>query len=220
MMSNTLERYFRDTVVVPGEEADRDGFTETERAFLEKYLGVEYESALEAGGLSVPARVESVSAPARDHGAADGPMAQETARIEAGMRTASLLQLVGFVVGGQDFAVPIELVQEVIRGAAPTKLPAAPSYLAGIMNLRGRVTPLVKLGSLLGIPGQAGDEGRFVIVCRAGGMHLGLMVGAIAACPGLGGYGGMGHRDPGRGGGAVPGGPAQARGQADQDHLH
>ncbi len=180
-MSKKLERYFKDSVVVPGEKDARDGFTESERAFLEKYLGMEYESALDATGLSVPAKVETVSGPAPGGDSTGEPFPPGTARFEAGMRQAADLQLVGFVVGGQDYAVPIEQVQEVIRGATPTKLPAAPSYLAGIMNLRGRVTPLVRLGALLDVPGDGPDEDRFVIVCRAGGMHLGLMVGAIAA---------------------------------------
>ncbi len=180
-MSKKLEKYFKENVIVPGEEGAREDFTESERAFLEKYLGVGYESALDAQGLSVPARVETVAAMGPDSGQDDALGEETTARFEAGLRSAELLQLVGFVVGGQDFAVPIELVQEVIRGAAPTKLPTAPSYLAGIMNLRGRVTPLVRLGCLLDVAEGARDEERFIIVCRAGGMHLGLMVGAIAA---------------------------------------
>ncbi|NDY57603.1 purine-binding chemotaxis protein CheW [Desulfovibrio sulfodismutans] len=186
-MSKKLEEYFKNAVVVPGEEAAREGFTEPERAFLEKYLGVEYEAALEAKGLSRPARVETVSSPgagAQAPGVAASdhmPDMGETARFEAGLRDAQELQLVGFSVAGQDFAVPIELVQEVLRGAAPTKIPAAPPYLAGIMNLRGRVTPLVNLGTILDIGCDACDQGRFVIVCRAAGMRLGLMVEAMAA---------------------------------------
>jgi purine-binding chemotaxis protein CheW len=182
-MSKKLENYFRDNVVVPGEEISREGFTESERAFLEKYLGVEYESALEAKGLSRPARVETVSGGPGPAGDAAGEACpdRDAARVEAGMRDAQELQLVGFRAGGQDFAVPIELVQEVIRGVAPTKLPTAPPYLAGIMNLRGRVTPLVKLGSLLDLDGDGPGQERFVIVCRAGGMRLGLLVEAMAA---------------------------------------
>jgi len=189
-MSKKLEEYFRDNVVVPGEEASREGFTESERAFLEKYLGVEYESALEAKGLARPARVEAVmggSAAGGGAGAADASPDRDAARFEAGMRDAPELQLVGFSVSGQDFAVPIELVQEVIRGVAATKLPSAPGHLAGIMNLRGRVTPLVKLSLLLDLGTDSPEQGRFVIVCRAGGMRLGLLVESMAAM----------HRAPG-----------------------
>lgn len=184
-MSKRLENYFRDNVVVPGEEPAREGFTESERAFLEKYLGVEYESALQAGGLTRPARVETVAGGGPETGIGDAASEHgtqgELARFEADMRQAAELQLVGFSVAGQDFAVPIELVQEVIRGVAPTRLPSAPEHLAGIMNLRGRVTPLLRLGLLLGLDGDSPDQGRFVIVCRAGGMRLGLLVDAMAA---------------------------------------
>eukprot|EP00831_Metopus_contortus_P032737 TRINITY_DN26389_c0_g1_i1.p6 TRINITY_DN26389_c0_g1~~TRINITY_DN26389_c0_g1_i1.p6 ORF type:complete len:116 (-),score=29.22 TRINITY_DN26389_c0_g1_i1:414-761(-) len=50
--------------------------------------------------------------------------------------------------------------------------------MAGIVNLRGRVTPLVKLNSLIGAQG-AEDGGGFIVVCRRKGLQLGLMIDKV-----------------------------------------
>jgi len=89
------------------------------------------------------------------------------------------LRLVSFHISDQVFAVPIMLVQEVLRAVPATKLPAAPPFLAGVTNLRGRVTPLVDLARLLGIPVGQDHEDKFLIVCRVHDMQIGLLVRAI-----------------------------------------
>lgn len=68
------------------------------------------------------------------------------------------LLMVGFFLDRQEFVVPTLTVQEVIRFVAPTRLPAAPRFVAGVINLRGRVTPLVRLRDLLDIPANEGGE--------------------------------------------------------------
>lgn len=197
-MSTALERYFEQQVSLP--EETPGPFTPTERAFLERYLGADFEAAAD-GVLPRPARVQSVTgsladapatpgtpgtsaapAVAEAPGADAGPEAADAAEdgLEATLREARELKLVGFRVGGQELAVPIAQVQEVIRSVSATKLPAAPPHILGIMNLRGRVVPLLSMVSLLGLPDQAGED-RFIIVCRRHDMLLGLVVGAIAA---------------------------------------
>jgi len=86
---------------------------------------------------------------------------------------------VGFRVGGQELAVPIAQVQEVIRAVPVTRIPAAPAHVLGIMNLRGRVVPMLDMASLLGL--AAVGENRFIVVCRRHDMLLGLLVESIAA---------------------------------------
>jgi len=178
-MSKTLETYFQDAVVPPGDEANAGAMTDSERAFLEKYMGVDYENALAEKGLTRPAVVESVTGP-MGAAAADGLLPEEPEEnLEARLREAAELQLVIFFVEGQEFAVPIDQVQEVIRAVTATKLPAAPYFIAGVMNLRGRVTPLVDMAALLGLP-PGDDKSAFTIICRHKGLSLGLMVRRIA----------------------------------------
>lgn len=201
-MSTALERYFEQQVTLPEEKPG--AFTPTERAFLERYLGTEFESADGGAALPRPARVESVTGPLAATPAAPeasapvapaGPGQTATPSVpeaaapawdaaedglEAALREARELKLVGFRVGGQELAVPIAQVQEVIRSLSATKLPAAPAHILGIVNLRGRVVPLLSMASLLGLPDREGED-RFIIVCRRHDMLLGLVVGAIAA---------------------------------------
>ena len=184
-MTTALEHYFEERVTLP--DAGSPGeFTPTERAFLERYMGTDFETALAREGLARPAAVSSVAAPLRETPPAVAASAASAARpaaaadegIEADLRQAKELKLVGFRVGGQDLAVPIAQVQEVIRAVPATKLPTAPAHILGIMNLRGRVVPLLDMDTLLDLADREG-EGRFIIVCRRHDMLLGLMVNTI-----------------------------------------
>ena len=178
MTQRSPEEYFRQHDF--GSEAATGGggeFTAAERAFMQKYLGVEEGDILRRIGID-PARAGAA-------GVAAG-LEDEAETLEARLRREPVLQMVGFFLGAQEFAVPTEAVQEVIKFSTPTRLPAAPSFVAGIVNLRGRVTPLVRLRELLGVyegggenaagAGGIGGEDKFIIVCRRRGLQMGMMI--------------------------------------------
>lgn len=58
---------------------------------------------------------------------------------------ASNLQIVGFRIGKEMFGVPIALVHEIVRVPEVTAVPEAPEYVEGVINLRGRIVPVVDL---------------------------------------------------------------------------
>ena len=58
-----------------------------------------------------------------------------------------LLQLVTFGIGEEEFGIDILKVQEIIRTMAITKVPNSPSYVEGVINLRGKVIPVIDLRS-------------------------------------------------------------------------
>ncbi|MFU2209655.1 chemotaxis protein CheW [Solidesulfovibrio sp. C21] len=184
-MSGSLEEYFKDHVTLP--EKGQEAFSDTERAFLARYMGEDFEAALSRQGLDRPARVETVAgALSPGPGGETGPApeaaasAEDTdAALEAGLRQAETLKLVGFRLAGQELAVPIAQVQEVLRAMPVTRLPAAPPQILGILNLRGRVVPMVDLAAITELSGPRG-ENRFIIVCRCRGMLVGLMVEALS----------------------------------------
>jgi purine-binding chemotaxis protein CheW len=66
-------------------------------------------------------------------------------------------------------------VSEVLRYVPPVLLPLAPDYVAGVINLRGKVTPLLYLEDLLTTPRKTRSENRFIIICS----HKELQVGLI-----------------------------------------
>jgi purine-binding chemotaxis protein CheW len=185
-----LENYFEQDVALPETGASAKDLTGSERAFLEKYVGAGWENTPAGKALERPVRAEQVFGGGLDPAAPDvapSPQAQNDAApavlsgdaLEASLMAEEELRLVSFHVSDQVFAVPIMLVQEVLRAVPATKLPAAPPFLAGVTNLRGRVTPLVDLARLLGIPVGQDHEDKFLIVCRVHDMQIGLLVRAI-----------------------------------------
>jgi len=170
----TPEQYFVEDVRLPDVHDTTSALTSAEEAFLDKYLGVERDKVLAQARRHDPRGEDVVTglAPASSDAPADGEHSDEK------MREQSEIRLVSFSLLGREYALPITVIQEVIRYVKPTKLPAAPPSIAGIVNLRGRVTPLVSLRTLLGIPGE--QEDRFIVVCRHRGLQIGLMIGAVS----------------------------------------
>lgn len=56
-----------------------------------------------------------------------------------------LKQLVGFMLGGELFGVDILMVQEIIRSIEITRVPNAPDFVEGVINLRGNIIPVIDL---------------------------------------------------------------------------
>ena len=172
-MNKSPEEYFQEqnfsTDVPP--DAKPGEFTDAELAFMEKYMGVDAASTLKSIGLESPS-----------DGAAQAAQAVETPpeeALDAILRRAPELLLVGFFLGNQEFVVPTLAVQEVIRFSPPAKLPTAPSFVAGVINLRGKVTPLIRLRDMLGVPVDKNNENQFIIVCRRRGLQMGLMIDKV-----------------------------------------
>lgn len=89
-------------------------------------------------------------------------------------------ELIAFRVGDQEFCVDIRAVRE-IRGWAPaTPLPLSPSYVRGVINLRGMVLPIVDLGSRLGLGTAEPSARSVIIVARVGLRTVGLLVEAVS----------------------------------------
>lgn len=59
-------------------------------------------------------------------------------------------QYLTFVVAGEVFAVPISAVKEIIEYRSPTDVPMMPSFMRGVINLRGRVVPVIDLSARFG----------------------------------------------------------------------
>ncbi|MCX2682623.1 chemotaxis protein CheW [Campylobacter sp. MIT 21-1685] len=56
-----------------------------------------------------------------------------------------VIQLVGFVVGDEEYAIPILNIQEIIKPIEYTRVPSVPDYVLGVFNMRGNVMPLIDL---------------------------------------------------------------------------
>ena len=88
-------------------------------------------------------------------------------------------QLVAFDVGGETYGVDIAHVQEIIRLPQITAIPRAPRFVEGVINLRGRIIPVVDLRARFGLPeGETTKETR-IVVGQIGDCTIGMRVDAV-----------------------------------------
>ncbi|MEK6653166.1 MAG: chemotaxis protein CheW [Nitrospirota bacterium] len=89
------------------------------------------------------------------------------------------IQLVTFALGEQ-YGVPISQIQEIIRVGNITMVPNSPSYMEGVINLRGRVLPVLNLRKRLRL--QAKDLGKMsrIIVTEVNNKTIGLLVDSVS----------------------------------------
>ena len=76
-----------------------------------------------------------------------------------------IVQLVCFMVGDEEFGVPILNIQEIIKPLASTRVPSTAAYVVGVFNLRGSVLPLVDLRQKFGLsPQRHTEDTRFIVI--------------------------------------------------------
>lgn len=76
-----------------------------------------------------------------------------------------VVQLVGFVVGDEEYSVPILTIQEIIKPIEWTRVPQTPAYVLGVFNLRGSVIPLIDLRLKFGLSSiNHTDDTRFIVI--------------------------------------------------------
>lgn len=84
-----------------------------------------------------------------------------------------------FTVKSQEFGIQAVRVQEISRVLPTTKVPSAPSYIEGIMNLRGRLASVINFRKKLGFEAKEHDEDTRVIVVELGTFPIGIIVDAV-----------------------------------------
>jgi len=90
------------------------------------------------------------------------------------------LELISFRIEEQEFCLDIMAVREIRGWTAATPLPHSPSYVRGVINLRGAVLPILDLKARLGL-GQAETNPRSVIiVVHIGARLVGLLVDGVS----------------------------------------
>ncbi len=98
------------------------------------------------------------------------------------LRQAAQIQVVSFFVAGQIFLLPVIGIQEVLRHMELVKVPQAPEFIAGAINLRGTVMPLVHLSALLtNSSSWTYDERSFIIVTGDPEMQMGLIIDKVSS---------------------------------------
>ena len=92
----------------------------------------------------------------------------------------SLLQLVTFKVAEEEFGLEILKVQEIIRTMEITKVPRSPAFVEGVINLRGKVIPIIDLRRRFGLDTRAHDQQTRIVVIELGQMIVGFVVDSVS----------------------------------------
>ncbi|AQW86665.1 purine-binding chemotaxis protein CheW [Campylobacter pinnipediorum subsp. caledonicus] len=80
-------------------------------------------------------------------------------------RSEDIIQLVGFVVGDEEYAIPILNIQEIIKPIEYTRVPSVPEYVLGVFNLRGNVIPLIDLRKRFALnAGKQSSSTRYIVM--------------------------------------------------------
>jgi len=90
-----------------------------------------------------------------------------------------LVQLVTFLLEDEEFGFDIFKVKEINKMMKITKVPNSPSFVKGVVNLRGNITPIIDLRSRLGLPEKENDNKTAIIVIELNEQSVGLIVDEV-----------------------------------------
>ncbi len=90
------------------------------------------------------------------------------------------IQLVSFLLGEEEFGADILMVQEIIRMQPITRVPNTPHFVEGVINLRGKVIPIVDLRKRLNVGETKNTRKTRIIVVDVEGKITGFIVDSVS----------------------------------------
>jgi purine-binding chemotaxis protein CheW len=89
------------------------------------------------------------------------------------------LEMLSFRLAGEEYAVLVEDVKEVLKNRELTPVPNAPDHILGVTSLRGPILPVVDLCKRLGLPGGLRDEKSRILVLTVNDEDAGIVVDRV-----------------------------------------
>ncbi len=89
-------------------------------------------------------------------------------------------QFVVFNLGSEKYGVEISQVREIIKPTQITRIPNAPDFVEGVINLRGQITTIINLRKRFGMEPKPIDNDTRIIVFESGDSTIGVMVDNVA----------------------------------------
>lgn len=96
-----------------------------------------------------------------------------------GVGSGDIIQLVTFNLGDEEFGIDILIVKEIIRLVDITRVPNAPDYVEGVINLRGKVVPIIDLRKRLGMSDIERTSNSRIIVVDLDSKVIGFIVDKV-----------------------------------------
>jgi len=89
-------------------------------------------------------------------------------------------QLVVFNLASEEYGIAITQVQEIIRQPDITRIPGMPAFIEGVINLRGRIIPVIDLRKRFCLEQKAVNDKTRVVVADASSQTIGLVVDSVS----------------------------------------
>ena len=83
-----------------------------------------------------------------------------------------------FSIGEDSYAIPVDLLTEIIVPQKIFPVPTTPSHVLGIINLRGNIVPVVDIRQTLSLPQQSGSAGQIAVI-KHGALTIGIVVDSV-----------------------------------------
>lgn len=90
------------------------------------------------------------------------------------------IQLVVFKIGEEEFGVEINQVREIVKLVAITRMPKAPAFIEGVVNLRGQIITVIDLSRRLDLPSIGRSESTRIMVVEIGENTVGMIVDSVS----------------------------------------
>ena len=102
------------------------------------------------------------------------------AKIEDGTKHDELIQLVSFMLAEEEYGVEVLKVREIIRMPTITKMPNVPHHVEGIINLRGKVIPIISMRRRFNLMESENNNQTRIIIMDVCGSLTGFIVDAVS----------------------------------------
>ena len=90
------------------------------------------------------------------------------------------IQLVSFGLAGEEYAVEVMNVQEIIRVPEITKVPSAPSFIEGVINLREKIIPIINLRERFAFGAIEKTDATRILIVNVSGLITGITVDSVS----------------------------------------
>lgn len=97
-----------------------------------------------------------------------------------GGRTKEEVQLVVFKIGDEEFGVEINQVREIVKLVAITRMPKAPVFIEGVVNLRGQIVTVIDLAKRLDLSSVGRTDSTRIMVVEVGDDAVGMIVDSVS----------------------------------------
>jgi len=89
-------------------------------------------------------------------------------------------QYLSFFIGGEEYAVEVLLVQEIIRYLEPTRVPNAPEVVKGVINFRGKIIPVINMRKKFNLDEVEYNSFNVIIVLMVKSKTMGIIVDSVS----------------------------------------